>query len=70
MGIFIDVWIVASNHLETDWFVRDLDKFDRRKKLIDAFDWCFGETNDVFVHIKNDIGIDLMNKLVKMANKK
>tara|TARA_B100000282_G_C31613625_1_gene435937 strand:- start:243 stop:764 length:522 start_codon:yes stop_codon:yes gene_type:complete len=59
---FVDKWIVDHpNHLETDWFVRDLDKFDRRKKLIDPYDWCFGETNDVFVHIRNILGLDLMS---------
>ena len=41
--------------------LRDLDKFDRRKKLIDPYDWCFGETNDVFVHIRNILGLDLMS---------
>ena len=59
---FVDKWIVDHpNHLETDWFTKDLDRYNRRKKLVDPFDWCFADTNDVFINIRNIIGLDLMS---------
>ena len=59
---FVDKWIVDHpNHLETEWFTGYSDRYNRRKKLIDPFDWCFGDTNDVFINIRNIIGLDLMS---------
>lgn len=63
---FVDDWIeFHPNHLETEWFTKDLDRYNRRKKLIDPFDWCFGDTNDVFINIRNIIGLDLMSSDVE-----
>lgn len=61
----IDEEFYKTVPLTEQFFSIDLENYNRRKKLIDPYDWCFGDTNDVFINIRNAIGLDLMSSDVE-----
>ena len=62
---FIDVWNHGHPNFSNLGTEQDYTKA-RERRLIDAFDWCFGDDESVFNKIKNDIGIDVGTNEVKL----
>ena len=62
---FIDVWNHKHRNFGDLGREQDYTKA-RERRLIDAFDWCFGDDESVFNKIKNDIGINVGTNEVKL----
>ena len=62
---FIDVWNHKHRNFGDLGREQDYTKA-RERRLIDAFDWCFGDDESVFNKIKNDIGINVGTNEVRL----
>ena len=62
---FIDVW----NHEHSNFGTLEVEKnyvTSRERKLVDAFDWCFGDNESVFNQIKNMINVNVGTNEVRL----
>ena len=62
---FIDLW----NYQHSNFGTLELEKnyvTNRERKLIDAFDWCFGDNESIFNQIKNMINVNVGTNEVRL----